>query len=107
MGMTKSVIEEASAKLAEEFQRAVPLDPRMKYGKKPSDSEIQSRIESDLKKFYDVAGQERQRLGLGIIGRAKLAFSLQQKLLAKGYAAPIVKQVLMALLASVLVGGNK
>jgi hypothetical protein len=107
MSNTKVKIAEAGERLANEFQRAIPLDPRSRYGKKPSEAEIQARTQVELAKFYETARAERQKLGLGIIGRARLAFSLQQKLLARGYGATLVKQVLMAMLATVLVGDKR
>ncbi len=108
MGTTLSNIQSISTKLSEEFQRAVPLHPApLKRGKKPSECEIKSTSEDALRKFYGVAREERLRYRLGIIGRARVAFSLQQHLLNAGYPAPLVKQVLFAMLTSVFVSDKK
>lgn len=105
MGKTQGLIQEISEKLCEEFQRAVPLHPgKPKRGKKLSDSDVKASTEAALQKFYETARNERQRHRLGVIGRARVAFGLQQRLLQAGYPAPIVKQVLFAMLASVFVG---
>ncbi|KIF82276.1 hypothetical protein [Noviherbaspirillum autotrophicum] len=105
MGKTQGRVQAISEKLCEEFLRAVPLHPaKLKRGKKLSESEIQAFSEAALKDFYEVARSERQRHRLGVIGRARVAFGLQQRLLQAGYPAPLVKQVLFAMLATVFVG---
>lgn len=107
MEKTQGTIQDISEKLCEEFQRAVPLHPaKAKRGKKPSESEVRLSSEAALKKFYEVANIERQRHRLGIIGRARVAFALQQRLLQAGYPAPLVKQVLFAMLTAVFVGNK-
>ena len=63
--------------------------------------------ESGLKKFYEAARVEREQHRLGVIGRARVAFALQQRLLAAGYPPAIVKQVLFAMLISAFVGGKE
>jgi len=108
MGKTQGPIQEISEKLCDEFQRAVPLHPdKIKRGKKLSDSEIKADSEAALKKFYQLAHEERLRHRLGVIGRARVALNLQQRLLKAGYSAPLVKQVLLAMLASVFVGNKR
>lgn len=108
MGKSQGRIREISNKLCEEFQRAVPLHAnKFKKRTTPSERDIESASEAALKRFYEVAREEKQRYMLGIIGRARVAFDLQQRLLQAGYPAPLVKQVLFALLASVFVGRGK
>lgn len=108
MSKTPGLIDQICDKLSEEFQRAVPLQPdQVKRGKRLSESEIKASSEVALKKFYETAYQERQRHGLGVIGRARVAFGLQQRLLQAGYPPPLVKQVLFAMLATVFVGGKR
>lgn len=105
MGNAQGTIQEISEKLCEEFQRAVPLHPpKPKRGKKLSEAEIRSSTEAALQRFYAVAHGERERHRLGVIGRARVAFNLQQRLLQAGYPAPLVKQVLFAMLTSVFIG---
>ena len=101
------LIDEVSEKLFKEFELAVPIQQYAKpRGKKMSEQEIKSRTEAGLQRFYQCAEEERQRHGLGILGRARVAFGLQKRLLAAGYSASLVKQVLVAMLASVFVGGR-
>ena len=108
MGKTQDAVQQISEKLSNEFQRVVPLHSgKFKFGKRPSEGEIQSTSEAALKRFYEVAHAERLRHGLGIIGRARVAFNLQQRLLRAGYPAPLVKQVLLAMLATVFVGNKR
>ena len=47
---------------------------------------------------------EREKHRLGVIARARVAFGLQQRLLAAGYPPALVKQVLFAMLVSAFVG---
>ena len=92
-------------RLSAAFTRAVPLHPQSAKGRKRvSEKEIASATESGLKHFYAMARIERERHRLGIIGKARVAFRLQQDLLAKGYAPALVKQVLFAMLVSAFVG---
>jgi hypothetical protein len=101
------LVDEISMKLCNEFQLAVPLQPpTLKRGKKLSEQDVKTSSEAALTKFYQSAHEERLRHRLGLIGRARVAFGLQQRLLEAGYAAPLVKQVLLAMLASVFVGNR-
>ena len=97
-----------SEQLSQIFQRLVPLHPATgKGGKRPSEQEIGATSEKSLKEFYAAARKERLQHGLGIIGRARVAFSLQQNLLAAGYPPTLVKQVLFAMLMSAFVSDEK
>lgn len=100
-------IQEVGASLSEEFQRVVPLHPEKKQrNKRPSAKENAASIDAGLKRFYAFALAERQRHRLGVIARARVAFSLQQSLLQAGYPAALVKQVLFAMLTSSFIGGK-
>lgn len=102
--MGKSQVQDISERLGAEFQRIVPLQPeKVRGGKRPSSTDIQSASEESLRRFYQSAQQERLRHRLGVIGRARVAFALQKHLLAVGYAPDLVKQVLFALLLSAFV----
>lgn len=108
MQKTPGRIQSISENLCEEFQRAVPLQPdTRKRSKKLSETDIKSASEAALKKFYQAAHEERLRHKLGVIGRARVAFALQQRLLKAGYPAALVKQVLFAMLTSVFVGSQR
>ncbi|HEY8606810.1 MAG TPA: hypothetical protein VIM12_06840 [Noviherbaspirillum sp.] len=104
MEKTGSVIEQIGDKLFEEFKRAVPLNPQRLRGKKVSEAEIRANTEVALRRFYDAARAERARHKLGLLARARVAFALQQRMLSHGYPAPLVKQVLFAMLTSVFIG---
>lgn len=108
MRNSQGTVPEISERLFAEFQRAVPLRPEQsRKGRKLSEREIAANSEAALKNFFEVARAERARHRLGIIGRARVAFALQQKLLAAGYAPDLVKQVLFSMLAAVFVGGSR
>lgn len=108
MGKTQGRIPDICSRLLDAFTNAVPLHPEgTKARKRPSEKEIALATESGLKKFYAAARAEREQHRLGVIGRARVAFALQQRLLAAGYPAPLVKQVLFAMLVSAFVGGRR
>lgn len=109
MAKAQGRIQAISQTLFEEFQRALPLrmDGGARGAKKPSAKDIQSATESGLRKFYEAARQERLRHRLGIIGRARVAFGLQQRLIEAGYPPLLVKQVLFALLTSAFTGDKR
>ena len=108
MGKKQGRIQDISGRLCEEFQRVVPLLPgKVKPGKPLSENEIKAASETALNKFYAAAQRERLHHRLGIIGRARLAFALQQGLLKAGYPSSLVKQVLFAMLASAFVGDKR
>lgn len=108
MGKTQTRISDISERLCEEFKRVLPLQPpEAKYKKSPSSRDIKSASEAALQKFYETARGERLRNQLGVIGRARVAFGLQQRLLTAGYPSDLVKQVLFALLLSAFIGGQR
>jgi hypothetical protein len=105
MEKKQGLVAGVSDRLCKEFQLAVPLQVEsLKRGKILSTKDVKANSEAALAKFYRFADQERSRHSLGVIGCARVAFGLQQRLLAAGYAAPLVKQVLLAMLVSGFVG---
>jgi hypothetical protein len=105
MKKTPGSVQAISERLCNEFQCLIPLRPdKSRHNKTPSNSEIKSASEAALNRFYEAAHQERHNHRLGIIGRARVAFDLQQRLLEVGYPPPLVKQVLIAMLLSVFIG---
>ncbi len=107
MFKTQGRIQGICERLSDAFCDAVPLHPERVSGRKrPSETEIALATESGLKKFYEAARAEREQHRLGIISRARVAFLLQQRLLAAGYPAVLVKQVLFAMLVSAFVGSK-
>ena len=108
MGEPQGRITDICDRLLDAFTKAVPRHPAGGKGRKrPSEKEIALATESGLKKFYEAARVEREQHRLGVIGRARVAFALQQRLLAAGYPPAIVKQVLFAMLISAFVGGKE
>jgi hypothetical protein len=106
--MTKSSdeIQSITERLTETFVRLVPLNipPRKASGRAASVDELTGKTAAALSQFYAAARGERERSRLGIIGRARIAFGLQQRLLSAGYPPSLIKQVLFAMLASAFVG---
>lgn len=108
MAKTRGKIPDSCDRLSEAFQRLVPLHPEtIKGRKRPSDKEIKATSELALQQFFAAAREERLRQGLGVIGRARVAFGLQQRLMKAGYPPALVKQVLFAMLSSAFVGDQK
>ena len=108
MAKTQGQIPDSCDRLGEGFQRLVPLHPESFKGKKrPTEKEIKATSERALQQFLESAREERLQQGLGIVGRARVAFGLQQRLMKAGYPPSLVKQVLFAMLTSAFVGDKK
>lgn len=98
-------IQDISDRLAETFRRSVELHGDSAKGRRrPSAKEIEAASAEAMQRFLAAAREERARHRLGLIGRARVAFGVQQRLLAVGYPAPLVKQVLFAMLVSAFTG---
>lgn len=96
---------EISRRLTEIFERQVIQHIEAGQGRRrPSAREIETLSQQAVRGFLDAAKEERQRHRLGIVGRARVAFGVQQRLLAAGYPAPLIKQVLFAMLVSAFTG---
>lgn len=108
MANTRGKIPDSCDRLSEAFQRLVPLHPQpLKGRKRPTEQELKATSERGLQQFLAAAREERLRQRLGVFGRARVAFGLQQRLIKLGYPPPLVKQVLFAMLTSAFVGGQK
>lgn len=108
MANTRGQIPHSCDRLSEAFQRLVPLHPAPPKGRKrPSEKELKATSERALQQFLAAAREERLLQGLGIIGRARVAFGLQQRLIKLDYPPALVKQVLFAMLSSAFVGDKK
>lgn len=105
--MAKKQIEDICERLANAFASSVPRDIGAKGGRKPSEKLVAAKVDSGLQRFYEEARLERERHQLGVIGRARVAFGLQEHLLAQGYPPVLVKKVLFALLVSSFVGKQR
>lgn len=108
MAKTRGKIADSCDRLGEAFQRLVPLHTEFPKGRKrPTEQEIKATSERGLQQFFAAARGERLQQGLGVIGRARVAFGLQQRLIKLGYPPALVKQVLFAMLSSAFVGDKK
>lgn len=108
MAKTKVRIQDICDRLSESFQQLAPLHPEsLKGRKRPTEKEIKATSERAMQQFFAAAREERLQHDLGIIGRARVAFGLQQRLTKAGYPPPLVKQVLFAMLSSAFVGDKK
>lgn len=102
--MAKAPVADICDRLADVFFGIMPLpgqEPRGRKAPRAGDTE------AELQRFYAAAGREREAHRLGVIGQARVALGIQQRLLDKGYPAPLVKQVLFAMLLSAFVGQKK
>lgn len=105
MGKAQGLIEEISERLCEDFKRGAPLRPgKPRPGESPSKGDFESVSAKALENLYESARREKTKHKLGILGRARVAFALQQRLLEAGYPAALVKQVLFALLTAAFIG---
>lgn len=93
-----SAVTEASDRLFEFFCKSVPVP-----GKQSGNKSLKG-LDSALQRFYSEARAQRESMRLGVIGRARVAFGLQQKLLHAGYPPDLVRQVLFAMLVVAFVG---
>lgn len=87
---------EATLALEEAFVRSVPV------GKKKPPSQAEWALA--LEKFNAEARSIRARYKLGVIGRALVAYRLQRRLMASGYAPDVVRQLLFSMILNAFVG---
>ena len=87
---------EAAAALEDAFRKIVPRT------RKKATSEAEWA--EGLKRFYAEAKVIRQRYSLGVIGRARAGYRLQQQLAAAGYPPQVVRQVVFSLLLNAFTG---
>jgi len=107
-GKPSNGVLRATDQLTEEFQRLVPLQVEMpKGGRIPTTSELSKTTGKALDEFYAVARNVREQNQLGVVGRARVAFGLQQRLVSAGYPGHLVKQVLFAMLTAAFVGAKR
>lgn len=94
-------------RLSQVFNRDVPHGPMPPGRKRKSVKDLSASVSAGLVKFYEAARCEREKYRLGIVGRARVAFGLQQRLLEAGHPPVLVKQVLFAMLLSAFAGNRK
>lgn len=108
MSSSPGSIQDISDRLAESFCHSVDLHTSGAKGRRrPSAKEIEATSAEAVRRFLATAREERTRHRLGLIARARVAFRVQQRLLAAGYPASLVKQVLFAMLVSAFVGDKQ
>jgi len=91
-------VAEAAAALEQAFLRSAPESRKKQLS--------EAEWTRSLKKFYDEAGQIRLRFSLGFIARARVAYRLQQRLIAAGYPADAVRKVVFSLILNSFAGGK-
>jgi hypothetical protein len=96
-----SVVTEVGDQLFAFFKSVIPIP--VKQTKKRAASSLKN-LEKSLESFYAEARRQRDQHHLGLIRRARVAFYLQQHLLAAGYPSDLVRQVLFAMLLTAFVG---
>lgn len=74
--------------------------PKPKKNKAPSKADWAQGLET----FNTQARAVRTQFRLGLIGRAVVAYRLQPRLLAAGYAPEIVRQILFSMVLHAFVG---
>lgn len=101
-----SVVSDTTGHLVAAFKEIVPLQSdKLDRRKSQTLDDFAKTSAKSLAEFYKVARAESEKNKLGVIGRARVAFGLQQHLLAAGYSPTLVKQVLFAMLATSFTGG--
>ena len=80
---------QVAIELEEAFFRSVPV------GKSKRMSEAEWA--SSLVRFHAAAKEIRKRHALGVIGRARSAFLLQQRLMTAGFPADVVRKLVFTL----------
>lgn len=95
--------QEIGDRLFSLFQSAAPVGcADAKRDRSPR--EWERLVGLGLKRLYAEAAVEREKYHLGILGRARVAFHLQNKMMAAGYPPSLVRQVLFSLLVSAFAG---
>jgi hypothetical protein len=85
---------DAAVALAEAFFRAVPSDKKKRLSEK--------EWTLSLARFHRDAKAIRLRYALGFIGRARAAYYFQQRLIAAGFQADVVRKVVFSLVLNSL-----
>lgn len=88
---------DATGVLEAAFARSVPAGKK----KKPP---TQAEWAAALEKFNGEARVIRAQFHLGVIGRAVVAYRLQQRLMASGYPPDVVRQLLFSMILNAFVG---
>lgn len=94
--MILSKVAAATVELEEAFQKVLPHNPK----KMPREADWAAAI----KQFHGAAREIRQRHRLGPLARARVAYRLQHRLIAAGYPADAVRQLVFSLVLNVFVG---
>lgn len=92
-------IESASREIEQAFE-ALFRDRRGAQSRRKA----QALAAEGLDSFLGCAKAARSRYRLGLLARARVAHRLQRSLIAKGYSAPLVRQVVFAMLVDSFTG---
>lgn len=91
-----SKVSDAADALEQAFLRSVPANKKKRLNV--------DEWTISLQKFYLEASEIRRRYSLGLIARARVAFNLQQRLMAAGFPAEAVRKVVFSLILSSFTG---
>ncbi len=85
-----SKVAEAAAALEEAFLSSAPTNKKKRLS--------EEAWANSLTKFHAAASEIRRRFSLGLLGRARAAYLLQQRLIAAGFQADVVRKVVFSLI---------
>ena len=91
-GMALSKVAEAVVALEQAFLRSAPTNKKKRLS--------EDEWAHSLKKFHAEASEIRQRFSLGFLARARVAYLLQQRLIAAGFRADAVRKLVFSLILS-------
>lgn len=89
---------EAAVALEQAFLRSAPANKQKRLS--------EAEWAHSLKKFHVEAKEIRQRFSLGFIARARVAYLLQQRLIAAGFHADAVRKLVFSLVLNSFTGGK-
>ncbi|MDP2794195.1 MAG: hypothetical protein Q8O25_08980 [Sulfurisoma sp.] len=97
-------MEEVADHLFEAFCKTLPPNSAaMREYKRKSADDQREMVRKRLDAFFATAREEQERRRLGVIGRARVAYALQKRMLEAGYPRHLTKQILLALVMSAFV----
>lgn len=90
-------------RLFEVFRRTVPT-PAERLARQGRRARSTEDFSPSLGRFYEQAKELRKEYRLGILARARVAYTLQRDMIAAGYPAGMTRQVLFSMIVLAFVG---
>ena len=91
-----SKVTEATDALEKAFLNSAPTNKKKRLS--------EEAWANSLIKFHGEASEIRQRFSLGLLGRARAAYLLQNRLMALGFQADVVRKVVFSLILNSFTG---